>query len=67
MGAVVKEFDRIRKVRLDEALASFSAEDHEALERFSRDFMQDLLKLPIRNIMDNAPPIPSHKEKKKGE
>jgi glutamyl-tRNA reductase len=67
MGAVVKEFDRIRKARLVEALASFCSEDHDALERFSRDFMQDLLKLPIRNIIDTAPPIPSHKEKKNKE
>jgi glutamyl-tRNA reductase len=58
VGALVKEFDRIRLARLEEALASFKPEDREALEHFSRALMQDLLRIPAQSFLEgngNAP------------
>ncbi len=51
-GALIKEYDRIRLARLKDALASFEAKDRDVLERFSRDLMQDFLKVPTQNFTE---------------
>lgn len=63
VGALVKEFERIRQVCLASARATVSEEDREALEDFSRNMMQEFLKVPFRSIIENAPPRPSHKDR----
>ncbi len=54
VGALVKEFDRIRQARLEEVLASFRPEDREALEHFSRALMQDLMKIPTNSFLNGV-------------
>jgi len=54
VGALVKEYDRIRKSSVKAALASFLPDDHEALEQFSRDMMRGLLKIPTKTFLNNA-------------
>ena len=51
VGALVKEFDRVRKARLDAALPAFAAKDRAMLETFSRDLVRDLLRVPMGSIL----------------
>lgn len=61
VGALVKEFERIRQACLNKNRSAFTEEDHDALEKFSRTLMQEFLKLPAKSFLENPPPQPSHK------
>ncbi|MFH1999032.1 MAG: glutamyl-tRNA reductase [Planctomycetota bacterium] len=61
VGALVKEYDRIRQACLNKNRSAFNAEDREALDNFSRMLMHEFLKVPASSFLENPPPPPSHR------